>query len=72
MYLIALFCTPRPPGISRLLLEKGADPNTPRGGSPILFDSANRGDIEAEKLLITYGANISAVDDCLSTSDVPS
>jgi len=49
--------------LSRLLLEKGADPNTPRGGSPILFDSANRGDIEAVKLLITYGANINAVDE---------
>lgn len=48
--------------LCRLLLENGANPNTLKGGAPILGESAATGNLEIVKLLVENGAVVDAVD----------
>ncbi|KAH0557197.1 hypothetical protein GP486_005013 [Trichoglossum hirsutum] len=54
--------------LCQALLENGANPNTPRGGDPILGESADRGSLEVVKLLVENGAVVDAIDDEGSTA----
>jgi hypothetical protein len=52
------------PGVTRLLIERGADPNTPcwKGLTP-LHQALERGMIEIARVLIEHGANVEVKDD---------